>query len=237
MSSQSLSPEDLFQTYLRALPLPGNQITSAQVESGQIARRDIVKLGDGAVPTLLDSIATQEFTTKDAAFDLILEIGDPARSVLHRERGLRGPVVDMWIASALLELGEPRALDRLWPLLTEPEDHVRHLAALTLSFRLEDAAAHLEILRPVLLEALDDLNRIEGTPFIIAASALAMLSRLTGDHLFGEIRLYNFDSFVYPPPLHPFPFAADILSQVPSDEQDRIRKRARQRWVLGNDGV
>lgn len=237
MSSHRLSPEDLFQTYLSTVPAPGNPITSARVESGQIARREIIRMTGRAVPTLLANIAAPEFTTKDAAYDLILEIGEPACPVLRRERGMWDPVVEMWIASALLELGEPTALDRLWPLLTDSNDYVRHLGALTLSFRHLDAAAHGALLRPVLLEALNDLTRIEGTPFIIAASALAMLQSVTGDDLFGVIHLYNFDSFIYPPPLHPFPFAADILTQVPSSQQESILLRAHRRWDTKNEEI
>jgi hypothetical protein len=231
--SDSSATEELLQQYLDTLPLPDRELSSAQVEFGQQARQRLVALGGGAVPALLDALASPEFVTKDAAYDLLVELGAPARKALHEAWGARDPVVDIWIATVLRYLGDPDALDRLWPLLSFPDSRVRHLGALALAFQLEDPAENAATLVPVLQDALEDTGRIEGTPFTIAGSALAMLSRLAEQSFTSppkDIYLYNYDGFIYPPPLHPFPFAADLITHVEGIEQRRIRERVRNWW-------
>jgi hypothetical protein len=225
----STPPADLFARFVDSLPLPGHELTSAGVESGQQARRELLGLGADAVPALLDALASGDFPVKDAAYDLIIEMGEPVREALFRELGRRGPVVDIWIAGALMNLGDDGAFDRLRPLLDDPDGYTRHLAALAMAFHGDSTAD----LAAVLLEALDDDDTIEGTAFTVAGSALAMLSRLAGRTLApdgADIHLYNYDHFVYPPPTHPFPFAADMLTHADPETRRAIVADARRWW-------
>lgn len=233
----SNSPSELFDRYVTSLPLPGRDLTSADVETGQRARRGLIELGAAAIPALLDALATPDFTVKDAAYDLVIEIGESAARSAHEallhEWGVRGPVVDIWIAAALRALGDDTILDRLTPLLTHPDRTVRHLAALALAFGMDDPGRRRNDLAPVLIDALSDEGRIEHTPFTVAGSALAMLTRLAGPGVLvpaDQVHLYNDDAFVFPPPVHPFPFAADLVSQASDDEKRRIRERAAAWW-------
>lgn len=225
---------ECLDNYLASLPLPGRELTSADVEKGQRSKQLLIQGGAASVPVLLDRLIHPDFHIKDACYDVVLEIGKPAKEALYGELGTRGPVMDMWIAGMLHHLGDERAMDRLWPYLRDPVDYVRHLTALVLAFQLLDsAAAPPEELLTVLVEALANEKTIEGTPFTIAGSALGCLTRLSGEHFISpptEIQFYNYEHFLYPPPLHPFPFAADYFTKAEEGEKRNIRSRV-QAWV------
>ena len=85
----------------------------------------------------------------------------------------------------------------------------------------------------VLIEALHDMRPIEGTPFTIAGSALGCLTRFRGEHFIApaaNIDFYNYQHFLYPPPIHPFPFAADYMGTVDETERQNIRRRV-ESWM------
>ena len=224
---------DDLDAYLGSLPLPGRELTAAAVEEGQRSKAALVESGATAVPVLLDGFRSPDFYVKDACYDLILAIGGPAKEALYGELGRRGPIVDIWITALLEHLGDATAMDRLWPNLGDPSGSVRRLTALALAFRMlnrDSPAAPPKELLAVLVEALDDEQPIEGTPFTVAGSALGCLTRLSGMSFLSpprEIQFYNFEHFLYPPPLHPFPFAADYLTKADESEQRAIRQRAR----------
>lgn len=220
--------------YVASLPLPGRELTSADVEKGQRSKQSLIEGGDASVPVLLDRLSDPDFHIKDICYDLILEIGNPAKGALYGELGKRGPIVDIWITAMLQHLGDERAMDRLWPYVEDPVDYVRHLSALALAFQLLDSpTAPPEKLLAVLLDALENEQTIEGTPFTVAGSALGCLTRLSGESFISpprEIQFYNYEHFLYPPPLHPFPFAADYFTNAEEGDKRNIRKRV-QAWV------
>jgi hypothetical protein len=224
------SAADLFLQYADSLPLPGREMTSAGVEAGQQARRELLARGAGAVGALVDALTAGDFSVQDAAYDLILDMGEPVRDSVRAELGRRDPVTDIWLAVLLHQLGESDALERLRALLADPDARVRHLAALASAFHGDGSLEPV----PVLLEALDDDTRIDGTPFTVAGSALAMLSRLAGISLLpggAEVHLYNYDDFAYPPPLHPFPYAADVLTHLDAAARADVVRQARAWWA------
>lgn len=217
-------------TFLASLPLPGRDLTSADVENGQRSKRALLEGKAASVPILLDCLSNADFIIKDACYDLVLEIGSPAKDVLYRELSKRGPIVDIWIVTMLKHLGDERAMDRLWKMLQDSDNHVRHLSALALAFQHLDSEITPEQLLPVLVDALDSAMNIEGTPFSVAGSALGCLTRLSGENFlssYQEIVFYNYEHFLYPPPVHPFPFAADFITKASEEEQRRIRQRAK----------
>ena len=223
-----------FERYLASLPLPGRELTSADVEKGQQSKQALMQSGAASVPVLLDQLSAPDFYVKDACYDLILEIGNPAKEVLSSEMGQRGAITDIWFAAILQHLGDESAMDSLWPSLQDPDDYVRHLTALALAFRLFDSsAAAPDELLAVLMDALGDEQTIEGTPFTVAGSALGSLTRLSGENFIDpphEIQFYNGEYFLYPPPVHPFPFAADYITRVDEEEKRNIRNRI-QSWM------
>jgi len=222
-------------TYLASLPFPGRDLSSADVENGQRSKLSLIKAGIASVPLLLDRLSDPDFATKDLCYDLVLEIGPPAKETLSQELGKRGPIVDIWIAAMLQHLGDETAMDRLWPYLQNPVDYVRHLSALALGFQLLDSSSTppSERLLAVLVDALGNEQTIEGTPFTVAGSALGCLTRISGENFLSpprEIQFYNYAHFLYPPPLHPFPFAADHFSKAEEQEKRKIRHRV-EAWV------
>jgi hypothetical protein len=221
-------------TFLAALPRPGRELTSADVEEGQRSRQALLDGGSASVPALLSRLSDPDFGVKDICYDLILEIGDPARQTLYRELQERGPVVDLWIAAMLQHLGDESAMDRIRPYLQHPDDYVRHLTALALAFQKPDSPTPPdEELASLLVDALRDEQSIEGTPFTVAGSALACLTRMSGENFLyplREIQFYNYEHFLYPPPLHPFPFAADHFTKAGEEEKRGIRQRV-EAWL------
>jgi hypothetical protein len=230
----SVELHECLTAYLASLPLPGRELTSADVEKGQRGKQCLIEGGDASVPVLLDRLSDPDFRIKDVCYDLILEIGNPAKGALYGELGKRGPIVDIWITSMLQRLGEERAMDRLWAYLQDPVDYIRHLSALALAFQLfHSPTPPPEELLAVLLDALENEQTIEGTPFTVAGSALGCLTRLSGESFISppkEIQFYNYEHFLYPPPLHPFPFAADYFTKAEEGEKRNIRRRV-QAWI------
>lgn len=220
-------------TFLDSLPVPGRDLTSADVEKGQLSKRAVLDGKADSVPVLLDSLGNPDFVVKDACYDLVLEIGSPAKDVLYGELGKRGPIVDIWIVTVLKHLGDAKVTDRLWKMLEDPNSHVRHLGALALAFQHLDSEALNEQLLPHLVDALRSEETIEGTPFTVAGSALGCLTRISGENFLSspqEIVFYNYEHFLYPPPVHPFPFAADLITKASKKEQRRIRQRV-EAWL------
>ena len=221
---------------LDALPLDDRELTSDDAERGRQGREALLADPAAAVPLLLDRLADASFAVKDTVYDLVIAMDGPARPILERERGQRGPVIDVWIAGMLAHLGDERAFDRLRSLLDVSDDYARHLAALALALaQLEGStdAAPDDTVLGALVAALHDTRPLEGTPFTVAGSALAALVLLTGEPLLDpprEIQIYNHEHFLYPPPMHPFLLAADHLTQAPPDEQAAIRARVRRWW-------
>jgi hypothetical protein len=222
--------------YLASLPRHGRDLTSAEVERGQRSKQAVIDGGRASIPMLLDRLKDPDFLIKDNCYDLVLEIGNAAKPALYEELGRRGPIVDIWIVAMLRYLGDERAMDRLCSFLDDPVPYVRHLSALALAFRILDSLARLpHKLLTVLVEALENEQTIEGTPFTIAGSALGCLTRMSGKSFISSptaIQFYNDEHFLYPPPVHPFPFAADHLTMAPEEEKRRIRQRV-EAWVAG----
>jgi len=220
--------------YLASLPLPGLELTAADVERGQRSKQSLIQGGGASIPVLLDRFSDPDFRIKDICYDLVLEIGNPAQDALYGELGRRGPIMDIWIAAMLQHLGDEKAMTRLWPYLRDPVDNVRHLSALALAFQLLDSpATPPEELLAVLVDALGNEQTIEGTPFTIAGSAIGCLTRLSGENFISpprKIQFYNYEQFLYPPPLHPFPFAADYITKAEEVEKRNIRSRV-QAWM------
>lgn len=157
------------ETFLASLPLPGRDLTSAEAENGQRSKRAILEGKANSVPVLLDSLGNPDFVIKDTCYDLVLEIGSPAKELLYGELGKRDPIVDIWIVAMLKHLGDERAMDRLWQMLDDPGSHVRHLSALAIAFHHLDSATPHEQLFPVLVDALGSEENIERTPFSLCS--------------------------------------------------------------------
>jgi hypothetical protein len=232
--NNSRTLQEHLDNYLASLPLPGRELTAADVETGQRSKQSLIQSGGASVPVLLDRFSDPDFWVKDILYKLLLEIGNSAKDALYGELGRRGPIMDIWIAAMLQHLGDENAMDRLWPYLRDLVDYVRHLSALALAFQLLDSpATPPEELLNVLVDALGNEHTIEGSPFTVAGSALGLLTRLSGENFIsppGEIQFYNYEHFLYPPPLHPFPFAADYLTEAEEGEKRNIRSRV-QEWA------
>ena len=218
--------------FLASLPLIDRELSSADVERGQRSKQIILQGKAESVPVLLDGIKRPDFVSKDACYDLLLEIGLPAKEALYSELGERGPDVDIWIIAMLRQLGDDSVTVRLWAMLEDPSRYIQHISALALAFQGIDSEAEVreEQLFPFLVDALSSERNIEGTPFSVAGSALGCLTRMSGENFLSyphEITFYNYEHFLYPPPIHPFPFAADFYSKASVEEQRLIRQRVK----------
>lgn len=226
---QQLMCEHL-EIFLASLSRTDRLLSSAEVEQGQRSKQMVLAGKADSVPALLDSLKAPDFVNKDACYDLLLEIGIPVKEALTSALGERGRDVDIWIIAILKQLGDDSAMERLWGMLEDANPYIRHLSALALAFQYVDAGASSEALFPVLVDALASEQKIEGTPFSVAGSALGCLTKMSGENFLSHpqaITFYNYEHFLYPPPIHPFPFAADFITTAPEDERQRIRQRAK----------
>ena len=133
------APAEHVTAVLDALPLDDRELTSDDAERGRQGREALLADPAAAVPLLLDRLADASFAVKDTVYDLVIAMGGPARPILERERGQRGPVTDVWIPGMLAHLGDERAFDRhvprglyrlqdsLFRVFLVPLIHPRHL--------------------------------------------------------------------------------------------------------------
>ena len=97
--NNSRTLQEHLENYLASLPLPGRELTAADVETGQRSKESLIQGGGASVQVLLDRFSDPDFSVKDALYRLVLEIGNPAKDALYGELGRRGPTMDIWIAT------------------------------------------------------------------------------------------------------------------------------------------
>ncbi|CAN92265.1 hypothetical protein predicted by Glimmer/Critica [Sorangium cellulosum So ce56] len=225
--------DEWFAIYLAGIPSPDRQVTSAAMAEAQHARAAILEMGERAVGPLSRRWESSSFTEKDAAWDLVLEIGPAVVPELRRRAHELSPTARIWAASARHHFGDATAVGDLVAMLKSETPHVRHLAALALVFQGDVPPSAEEPAVAALVDALHSEAKLESTAFSVAGAALACLVAATGQPLLPPdkpIRFYNYVAFAFPPPVHPFPFASDYLGDAPPDERAAIVAAAEAWW-------
>lgn len=188
-----------------------------------------------AVGLLAEVFSGLSHPHKVGAYRLIVELGAAAVPPIHGLLGGAGPLEGIWLISILHALGDGSETARLAELAGDQEPYVRQLTALALVFQGKQAVVERDRLIAVLAEALLSEEKVEGSAFFVADSALSCLRLLSGE-TFAEgivpaVHFYNFDHFLFSPPIHPFPYTSDRVSTLPHRQKRQLQERVREWWA------
>jgi hypothetical protein len=190
---------------------------SAQaVEQRLDAKRRLLHDGPSAVPDLEARLVSGVWNDKVKCYSLLVEMGDPVVEPLERHLADKPPTVILWDSAVLHEFHRPAGETALRELLRHPDPYVRHLSALVLAFRQVATPTDAEWLVPDLIDALHSDASIEGSAFPVAAASLALLNLIAGKSFLpdgGPVEIYN-QTWMFPPPVLPFPLAALTLDSA-----------------------
>lgn len=218
----------------------------AQPMAEQLARynaaRDVLRAD---VPAAARYLATQfdgsSFVHKQAAYDMLVMLGTAAAEPIRDALAQQGAITQLWLVSTLHAQHDLSEAPRMVALLDDPAPYVRYLAALALVFQGLSAQADADRLMTTLLDALLSDEAIEGSAFNIADSALSCITLLTGERWTpaqqAETEFYNFNAYVFPPPVLPFPFTSDRITQLSPDERRALHDRIAAWWQQNRDRV
>ena len=201
----------------------------------ELARGVLKEQPTAAVGLLAEVFSGLSHPHKVGAYRLIVELGAAAVPAIHRLIGGAGPLERIWLISILHALGDGSETARLAELAGDQDLYVRQLAVLALVFQGKQAAVQSDRLIAVLAEALMSEEKVEGSSFFIADSALSCLRLLTGE-AFSEgvvpaVHFYNFDHFLFSPPVHPFPYTSDRVSTLQHRQKCRLQEQVREWWA------
>lgn len=201
----------------------------------EAARGVLKEQPTAAVGLLAEAFAGLSHPHKIGAYRLVMELGPAALPAIHGLLDGAGPLERIWLISILHALGDGSATARLAELVGDENSYLRQLAVLALVFQGKQAAVERDRLIAVLSEALLSEEKVEGSAFFVADSALSCLRLLSGE-AFAEgkvsaIHFYNFDHFLFSPPVHPFPYTSDRVSTLPPRQKRRLQERVREWWA------
>lgn len=201
----------------------------------EAAREVLKEQPTAAVGLLAETFAGLNHPHKIGAYHLVMELGKAALPAIHGLLDGAGPLERIWLISILHALGDGSATARLAKLAGDQEPYVRQLAVLALVFQGKQATVERDRLIAVLTEALLSEEKVEGSAFFVADSALSCLRLLSGE-TFAEgivpaVHFYNFDHFLFSPPIHPFPYTSDRVSTLPHRQKRRLQERVREWWA------
>jgi hypothetical protein len=208
------SQANLLIEYLSA----GTDSTSA-VNKGLDAKRRLLLAGPSVVPDLEARLLSGRWDDKVKCYSLLVEMGERVVEALEQHLADKPPTVILWDSGVLHELNRPASETVLRELLRNPSFYVRHLSALVLAFRRVATPIDAEWLLTELIDALHSDALVEGSAFTVAGGSLALLNHIAGRSFLPDgrpIEIYNL-TWMFPPPVLPFPLAApsfDSASRV-----------------------
>ncbi len=200
------------------------------------AARGILKEQPMAAVGLLSEVFTGlNHPRKLGVYRLIVELGEAAVPAIHGLLDTARSLERIWLISILHALGDGSETARLAKLVGDNEPYIRQLVVLALVFQGKQAAVERDRLISVLAEALLSEEKVEGSAFFVADSALSCLRLLSGE-TFAEgtaaaVHFYNFDHFLFSPPVPPFPYTSDRVSTLPPRQKRRLQEQVRDWWA------
>lgn len=190
--------------------------SAQEVERGLDAKRSLLHAGPSAVPYLEKRLASGRWDDKVKCYSLLVEMGNRVVESLERRLADKPPTVVLWESAVLHGLHRPAGESAPCELLRHPDSYVRHLTALVLAFRQVATPTNAEWLVPELIDGLRSDALIEGSTFPVAAGSLALLNLVAGKSFLVDgqtVEIYNM-TWMFPPPVLPFPLAALTLDSA-----------------------
>lgn len=209
-------------------------------EASRLARYDEATVVIASYPeTAAGYLATRfegdDFAVKSAAYRLLVSLGkDVTRHLQNPPQGC-GEAGRIWVATIFHYFGVDPAAYRFPELLVSPNGYIRHIAALATVFQGRAATVDRDLLMESLVEALSSNEHIEGSPYFVADSALSCIGLLTvvrfSDSQQQNVQFYNFNHFLFPPPVHPFPYTSERVAIMPDAARRALAERIRVWWL------
>lgn len=183
-------------------------------------------------------LATQfddgDFVRKSAAYRLLISLGKDVVSTLKTPPTGCSEVGRIWIATVCRYFGMDSSCAAFQALLLSKNQYVRHLTALAVVFQGMAADVDRDILMETLIDALSSNDRIENGPYCVADSALSCIGLVTGirfsDSQQQNVQFYNFNHFLFPPPVHPFPYTSERVVVMTENSRRELADRIREWW-------
>ncbi len=207
---------------------------ATRLQKYDIAKEVVLAHASTSVLFLTDQFENNSFLQKETAYDLLIALGQGALERIKLLVGQKDPISKIWLISVLHFYHDFALASVFEEFLSSSEPYVRYLAALALVFQGLVARAKPDLLMEVLIQALMSDEHIEGNAFYIADSALSCITLLTGMR-FTEVQkekveFYNFNSYLFPPPAHPFPYTSDKIVTLSLQARQLIASNIESWW-------
>jgi len=237
MKTQSVPPgklENAIEEAFAYFHSDGGQYSAGErLKRFEVARQTMATCPEMAVSLLASEFDTINFQRKAAAYRFIIDLGGQAleavkKSIAHCDR-----IGRIWLISILHYHGDNSCTSLMADLTRDKEAYAGQLASLALVFQGRQHAMDHDGMIQILGRALTSERRIEESAFFVADSALSCLRLLTGE-TFVETRtavhFYNFDHFIFSPPVHPFPYTADRINTLHPRQRRQLADRVLSWW-------
>lgn len=228
----------LEQAFAEYLEYFAKQDTSLSEESRlkmyEEARKAIEADANAAVPFLSDKFENTSFLQKEAAYDLLIFLGKQVLGAIKSLLEQKGAIAQIWLTS-ILHFHHDFSYSFVFEvLLSSSSAYIRHLAALATVFQGFASRTNPDLLMESLITALLSEEHIEGSAFYVADSALSCITLVTGEQ-FTEaqkkgVEFYNFNHYLFDPPIHPFPYTSDRVVALPVQERLSLASKVEAWW-------
>lgn len=215
-------------------PDDGQLSAGERLKRFEIARQTMATCPEMAVSLLASEFDTVNFQRKSAAYRFIIDFGVQAREAVKRTIAHCDRIGRIWLISILHYQGDNSCTSLMADLARDRKAYAGHLAALALVFQGRQQVIDPDDLMLTLAWALTSERNIEGGAFFVSDSALSCLRLLTGESFVDTnvraVHFYNFDNFLFSPPVHPFPYTSDRLNALSQRQRLQLFERVLSWW-------
>ncbi|MEJ2199555.1 MAG: hypothetical protein P8X63_00850 [Desulfuromonadaceae bacterium] len=214
---------------------------SKRTESGRSkrfeeARRVIASAPEKVIGRVADEFNSLNFQRKAAAYRLVIGLGIEGIEALRARLKTAPEIERLWLLSILHYFRDFSQTQLMAELAGRKNCYSGHLAALALVFQGRQQNIGRDNLILTLISALVSERKIEESAFFVADSALGCLRLLTGESFCeappSSVHFYNFDPFLFLPPIHPFPYTADRVNMLSQRQRRQLAERILAWWEI-----
>ena len=192
-----------------------------------------------AVSFLGDQFENPAFIVKEAAYDLLISLGQQAVDSIKAVLDEKGERAQLWMTSVLHYHHDFSRITIFEKLLSSSEPYIRHLTGLATVFQGLAKQVDSNQLMADLIDSLMSEDKIENGSFFVADSGLSCITLLTGKRLTAaqkeKVEFYNFSHYLFEPPVHPFPYTSDRFTIFPVPERQKIASEIANWWLENRD--
>lgn len=229
--------EEAIEEALAYFNVDGGQLSAAErVKRFEEAKKVLATRPDVAVGLLSTEFDTLSFQRKSAAYRLIIGLNGEIVAKVKQLIPGAGEIALIWLVSILHYHGDSSRTSSMVELATSHGSYAGQLAALALVFQGRQQLIEADKLVLILIDALLSTQKIEESAFFVADSSLSCLRLLTGETFLdvtpSAVHFYNFDHFLFSPPVHPFPYTSDRVNTLSLRQRRQLADRVMTWWVM-----